>query len=138
MIIFSKFYNDWHIFKEKVRDAFSEIFSLLSARLYLAGVLFINTTLWVFSGLFYRQVNGELIVLHYNVDFGVDFFGRAENIFVIPAIGLFFLAFNFFLLMLFADKKNFNFICHLVLGSTLLANILLSLSLGPIYLINFT
>jgi len=138
MIILSKIYHDWHVFTEKVHYAFSEIFSLFSARLYLAAAFLTNIALWIFSWLFYRQVRGELIILHYNVDFGVDFFGQSKDIFIIPALGFFFLVFNFFLLTFFVGKKNFNFICHLILAATLLANIFLSLSLGPIYLKNFT
>jgi hypothetical protein len=138
MIIFSKIQHDWNNLKEKIGDAFAEIFSLLPARLYMGAALFLNINLWIFSWLFYRLVRGELIVLHYNVDFGVDFFGDSRNIFIIPALGFFFLLFNFLLLSIFSRNKNFNFICHLMLGTALLANIFLSLALGPIYLVNFT
>jgi hypothetical protein len=105
MIIFSKIQHDWNNLKEKIGDAFAEIFSLLPARLYMGAALFLNINLWIFSWLFYRLVRGELIVLHYNVDFGVDFFGDSRNIFIIPALGFFFLLFNFLLLSIFSETK---------------------------------
>lgn len=138
MMIFSKIYHDWHFFTEKVKDAFIEVFSFTSSRFYIGAAFFLNSVLWLFSWLFYNQVRGELIILHYNVDFGVDFFGQSENIFAIPALGLFFLAFNFLLAIFFVNNKNFNFICHLALGGSLFSNIILSLAFGPVYLINFT
>ena len=117
---------------------FSEIFYLKHVKIYLAFGGVVNASLWFFSWLFYRQVKEDLIILHYNVDFGVDLIGSPEKIFMIPALGSFALVFNFFLLFVFAKRSDLRMISHLSLAAALLVNFFLSLSLGPLYIINFS
>ena len=52
-------------------------------------------------------------VPNFSQDFGVDFFGKSENVFIIPALGSFFLIFNFLLAVIFSGNKNFNFIANI-------------------------
>jgi hypothetical protein len=138
MLILSKIYHDFYAFRDKSAYVLSEIFSWKNVRFYLGLIGALNASLWFFSWLFYRQVKEDLIILHYNVDFGVDLVGDPANIFVIPTLGLFLAVFNFSLLLVFAKRPDFRMISHLILAATVLANLFLSLSLGPLYLINFS
>ena len=84
------------------------------------------------------------MILHYNVDFGIDLIGNVRQIYIIPLIGLVIVLFNLILLS-FAYRKNIaperrdadKFLANLLLGSALFANFILLFSVASIYLINF-
>jgi len=138
MIIWTKLYHDWHIFSDKVQYSFTQAFEPLYVKIYLIALFGINATLWFFTWLFYKQVKGDLIILHYNVDFGVDLIDQPKKLFIIPALGLFCLILNFLLILFFTKDKNFKVVANILLGAAMLVNIFLALSVGPIYLINFS
>lgn len=138
MLILSRIYHDFYAFRDKFFYVSSEIFSVIQIKVYLSLALLLNICLWFFSWLFYRQVKEDLIILHYNVDFGVDLIGEPRNIFIIPLLGFFAIIFNFSLLFIFAKRSDFKMLSQLILIVSVLANIFLALSLGPIYLINFS
>lgn len=138
MLILSRLYHDFYSFRDKFLYVSSEIFSATQVRVYLVLSGGLNVCLWFFSWLFYRQVKEDMIILHYNVDFGVDLVGEPRNIFMIPGLGLFALLFNLSLLFIFAKRPDFKLLSHLIMIVALLVNLFLSLSLGPLYLINFS
>lgn len=138
MLILSRIYHDIYALKNRSAYALSEIFSLGHVKVYLALCLAFNSALWLFSWLFYRQVKEDVIILHYNVDFGVDLIGRPDRIFMIPALGSFVLVFNFLLLPLFIRRSDFRLLSNLSLAAAFLTNVFLSLALGPLYIINFS
>lgn len=138
MLLLSKIYHDVYAFRDKTLYVWSEIFSWKHVKIYLSLIALLNLSVWVFSWLFYRQVNEDLIILHYNVDFGVDLVGDPRNIFMIAGLGLFVTIFNFSLLFIFAKRLDFKVMSHLILAITLLVNLFLSLALGPLYIINFS
>ncbi len=138
MLFLSKIYHDVYALKDRCFYVFSEIFSMHHVRWYLSLSVLFNATLWMFSWLFYRQVKEDAIILHYNVDFGVDLVGLPNHIFIIPALGSFVILFNFLLLPLLLKRADFRVFSNLCLGAAFLANIFLSLSLGPLYSINFS
>jgi hypothetical protein len=138
MLLLSKIYHDAYAFKERSFYVFSELFSLAHVKVYLFFSLAVNTSLWMFSWLFYRQVREDMIILHYNVDFGVDLVGQPNRIFIIPALGSFIILFNFLLLPIFIKRYDFRLFSNFALAAALLANVFLSLSLGPLYMINFS
>jgi hypothetical protein len=133
----SKIYHDFYAFKDKFSYLFSEVFSAKHVKIYLFLTAGLNACLWFLCWLFYRQVKEDLIILHYNIDFGVDLIGQPGKIFIIPFFGLFTLVFNFILLFIFARRIDFKMISHLSLAAALLVNLFLSLSFGPLYIINF-
>ncbi len=137
MIILSKFYNFLNNFKENTSMNMGEVFSMISFRIYLIILILLNAFQWTFCYFFLRKLSQNLIILHYNVDFGADLFGDANRVFNIPILGLFIIIFNFFLPLIFLKTKHFKFIMHIFLLTAVLVNLFLLLSLGPIYLINF-
>ena len=138
MLILSKIYHDFYAFRDKLFYVWSEIFSLLHIKIYLLLIALLNGSLWLFSWLFYRQIKEDTIILHYNIDFGVDLIGSPEKVFMIAGVGLFVSLFNFSLLFIFAKRPDFKVISHLILIATALLNLFLSLALGPLYIINFS
>lgn len=106
-------------------------------RIYLIFLLIINSLEWLFARFIYFEVDGERMALHYNVDFGIDFYGEKEKIFNIPKIGLLIIVVNMLLFILAAKIKRRKFIGHVLFSQAIICNIILLLSLGLIYLVNF-
>jgi len=125
------------LFANNFKKNIADIFGFFHIRIYLAILFILNLFSWGITCLFFTKVSQNLIVLHYNVDFGVDLIGEVKNIFIIPALGLFVIIFNLIISYVFLENKYFRFITHLLLAGATLVNLLLLLALGPIYLINF-
>jgi len=123
--------------KKEEKKSIIDIFNLFYVRVYLVILFVLNLLSWLFVYFFFTKVSQSLIILHYNVDFGVDLIGDVKNIFIIPALGLFIIIFNLIISSLFLENKHFKFVTHLLLASATLVNLFLLLALGPIYLINF-
>lgn len=88
------------------------------------------------------KISQDLAVLHYNVDFGVNLIGSVKQIYVIPFLGLIIFILNL-VLLIFSFRLNYRifssgkFFAHILLGSALLANFFLFISLALVYLVNF-
>jgi len=67
--------------------------------------IFLNIVAWIVLYLKFMSVYGD-IPLHYNIYFGIDYFGPAENIFVISFAGLIIVVVNFFLSHLLIRKSK--------------------------------
>jgi len=112
-----------------------EFFDYQYARMYLIFSLGLNGLSWIASYYIATSVDSDLIILHYNVNFGIDAIGEVSKIYNIPFWGLGIIVFN--LILAFFIRRTGNFIIHVLLFSSLVANIFLLISLGSLYLVNF-
>ena len=74
------------------------------------------------------------IVLHYNVDWGVDYFGEFKNIFVLPFVGLLIFLLNFVLALKIWSK--FKSLSYFLLSVTLISEVFLWVAGIALYIIN--
>ncbi len=123
--------------KKKLFFDLIQVFESFFARIYLILILFFNFLSWILVGFINYKAQGNLLILHYDVDFGVDLLGLASKLYIIPLLGLIFFLLNSVLLSVFLNFSEFKFLAHLILAATLLINLLLFASLGPVYLVNF-
>jgi len=65
----------------------------------------LNIGLFLFFWFFIKQ-NNIPIVLHYNVDWGVDYLGEVKSIFVLPIMGIIIILLNGFLALEFWKKNR--------------------------------
>lgn len=84
--------------------------------------------------LFFIKQNNIPIVLHYNVDWGVDYLGEVKSIFILPLVGAIIMMINGFLALKFW-KKN-KFLSYFLTTTALLAQCFLVISGIALYLIN--
>jgi hypothetical protein len=138
MLDLSKFYEFFYSFRQKFSEGASYLLSFLFVRLYFIILLGLNLLIWISVYLINSGVSQDLIVLHYNVDFGVDLIGGVKRLFIIPILSLIVILINEILLFAFYRRKDFKFLAHLLLGGSLLVNLFLLIALGAIYLINFS
>lgn len=137
MLYLTKVYNYLFLAKQKVFGIFGEALRFFHVRIYLVLLLAGNLVLWLATYYINVSVSQSLVVLHYNVDFGIDLIGEVKKVFIIPAFSLIIIFVNIFLLFNFLRRKDFKFISHLLLASGLIVNLFLFIALVSIYLVNF-
>ncbi|MBU1420995.1 hypothetical protein KJ978_00745, partial [Patescibacteria group bacterium] len=109
-------------------------------RIYLIIIIAINLFMWLVAYSIYVNINhnlanNNLVVLHYNVDFGIDLIGNIKKMFIIPSLSLVIAFVNIALTFLFTQYKHFKLIAHSLLGSCIIISLFLSLALTSIYLV---
>ncbi|MFW5888661.1 MAG: hypothetical protein ACOCVY_03020 [Patescibacteria group bacterium] len=100
-------------------------------------LLVVNIAQWLVVYLIFDRASEQLLVLHYNVDFGPDRMGQASQLYIMPAIGTAVLFLNVLLLLFFYRRGDIRALSRFLLGAALAVNIFILMALGPIYLINF-
>lgn len=137
IMLYSKLYERFYSFRVKIANITGEFFSFHPNRLYLAAVTVVQAVSWWLSYYIYKNLTGNLLVLHYNVDFGIDWIGDQGVIFYFPEIGLIFLLLSIILLFIFGPGRNFRIQSHYLMGGMVLANLGMLASLVLVYIINF-
>lgn len=130
-----KLLNFFYLSRAKLVEAVGYLISFMFVRIYLLFLFALNIANWLLAFYVNKNVSQNLVVLHYNVNLGVNLIGNVADIYIIPTLGLTFIVINF-LLLLGIYRKN-KFIIHLLLGFSLLVNLFLIASTIAIYLINF-
>lgn len=75
--------------------------------------VFINSIIWF--NLLRIPKTDEILPLHYNIYFGIDYMGGWYSLFIVPLFGLFVLLFNFSLsLFLYFNNKFLSYSLSLV------------------------
>ena len=137
MFKFGKFRDNWQEASEAARGNFKRTISSGKVRIFLFLALMLNFFLWLYAKYILSVIDEPLIALHYNIDSGIDFYGRSAYIYAVPLTGLIILFFNFLLMLITSRNKDREFMSYILLSACLFANLILLVSLRIIYLINF-
>ena len=137
MLDLSKIYNFIHTRRKDIHREFLSIFEYFFIRVYTVVIFLLNLIIWLIARKMNNNVSQDLVILHYNIDFGVDLIGNVSKIFTIPFIGLLIIFINFILLFNLSKHKHFQFLAHLLLIGSLFVNLFLLFSISAIYFINF-
>ncbi len=99
----------------------------------LISSLILNLGLFLFFYFFIKRSDIP-IVLHYNVDWGVDYFGEVKNIFILPIAGLVIFLLNGVLaLRLWVRMKS---LAYFLTAVSLISEVFLWLAGIALYIIN--
>ncbi|HPY08949.1 MAG: hypothetical protein ACOX0H_02415 [Patescibacteria group bacterium] len=131
--IYARIYN----FRVAIAKNFKQLFSIPAVKIYVIFLVFLQISAWVQAILIRRKISDDFLVLHYNIDFGVDLVGRANDIFYYPFLGLLVFILNLTLAAFFSRRPQAKITTHLFLAATLIFGSFLSLVLVAINLINF-
>jgi len=134
---YSHVYANFYGFRQKAGAALSAVWHFSPARFYLIGALILQLIAWWEAIYVFRHLSGNLLVLHYNVDFGVDKVADPARIFLYPALGLGIILLNFLIAALSSRRPNFKGLAQLLLAGANLFGLFLVLALMSVYLINF-
>jgi len=131
--LYATIYDAW----AAVRSSYSVVFRQRGVFRYLIVFLVLHLFIWLESGLIYRQLGGELLVLHYNVDFGIDLVSASGRIFIYPLFSLLVLAINLSLAAVYNRHRPTHIYTGLLMSGAVLFTFFLNLYLVFVYLINF-
>ena len=134
---YSNFYARFYNIITKIKESFQAIFNIKSSLLYLIFIIFWQLAAWFQAWFIKNNLSGDFLVLHYNVDFGIDLVDSPAKIYLFPLFGLLIFLFNIILLACLHKNKNFKTLNHFLLGSSALFGVFLSIALVSVYLINF-
>ena len=85
---YSNFYGQFYVIRGRVGSSLAAVWNLSASRWYAALTVILQIIAWAESIFIYRNLTGDLLILHYNVDFGIDLVGVPSRIFVYPLVGL--------------------------------------------------
>lgn len=134
---YSNFYGWFYVIRQQIGAALLAVWNLSFGRYYLVALILAQIIAWLESVFIYRNLSGDLLILHYNVDFGVDLVGMPARIFTYPLIGLGVIALNLALAAASHNQKDFRAFVHFLLAAALVFGLFLNLALLFVYLINF-
>lgn len=137
MSIFSKTIEYFTLAGKNFLNNLLEIFDFFHSKVYIGITVLLNLLSWISVVFINLKAGDGPLILHYNVDFGVDLIGFEEDLFIIPLLGLSIFLINLILLTVFARWENAKFLSHFLFTVSLLVNLFLLISLGPIYFVNF-
>ncbi len=113
----------------------SEIFNSWQLRIALIVNLVLNLSLWVIALRINQIVSQQLVVLHYNVDFGVNYIGSVKMLYIIPLMSLIILVLNISVMAVLRKEIYFY---YLLVSVSIICTLFLHVAIGTIYLVNFT
>lgn len=123
--------------KKEINDILSDLLAYLYVKIYLGFLIFTNIIIWLMSFFIDSKIDSDQMALHYNVDFGIDYYGDKNLIYIIPVLGILITLINFTLLTTMSRSRDRRFIAHILLAAALICNIILLTAQISVYLINF-
>ena len=136
-MLYSKFYERFYSLRLKVANTFSDFFGFWPNLVYLSIIFLVQMASWWLSYYIFKNLAGNLLVLHYNVDFGIDWISDPNSIFYFPLLGLLFLFLSLVLIFVFGPGRHSRFQSHSLMSGAVLANLGMLAALTLVYIINF-
>lgn len=133
----SKAYESFFSFREKAARQFGALFAFRWAYLYLGLILIFQAGAWFFAYYIQSHLGGELLILHNNPYFGIDWIATGSSIFILPAWSLGALLLNFVITLALVRHKYGRLFLNFLLGAALLVSVMSLINVFFIYLINF-
>ncbi|MFA6194176.1 MAG: hypothetical protein WC719_00320 [Patescibacteria group bacterium] len=136
-MVYSNLYARFYSFCQEIRTAGAALWRFAPSRFYLGLAALFQVVLWLQAVFIYKHLSGELLVLHYNIDFGIDLVGAPWHIFFYPLYALGILALNWIMVAALHRRQYFRLFANILLAAAELFSLFISLALMFIYLINF-
>lgn len=134
MVNIYKNINNLFIAKQKIFSSISSLFSFVYIKIYLFIAFFVNLINWLIAIFVNQKIIQEQVILHYNVDYGVNLIGSDKQLYLIPLLGLVIIFVN---ILIVNSNINNKLITHILLFTGILVNIFLLIAQASLYLINF-
>jgi hypothetical protein len=129
----------WIDAREDIKKSFTYVWKFLHVKVLFFAIAGLNIVTWLLARFISTEIGLDKIALHYSVDFGIDLYGSASQIYILPTLGTLCAFFNFLLALLISRyvKADMKFISYVLLLGALLVNVILLGATTSIYLINF-
>ena len=137
MGFFIKIYEGVSNFFKRIKLGLKVLFQERFIKIYFIFIYFFNFLLWLGFYLIIRKSSQNILILHYNTDFGIDLLGPRISFIKFPLLSLFFIILYKIVLVKVMPRESFKFLAYFLLSFLLLFNIFLVLSMSSLYFINF-
>jgi hypothetical protein len=137
MLNFSKIQIKFNTSVKGLQNLIFDLLTLFYIKVYLLALFVANILIWAMSFFIDSRIDRQQIALHYNVDFGIDYYGDKNKIYIIPILGVLIIFINFLLLASTSRSRDKKFIAHILMTTALVSNIILLTAAISVYLINF-
>ena len=134
---YSNYYARISMALSGIKSSFGTVFRFAPSLIYSGLIIIFQALAWFQAWYIKHNLSGDILVLHYNVDFGIDLVGDPRQIYLFPLLGLGIYLLNLIILASLYKDKNFKIFTHLLLGAAVLFALFLVLALLSVYLINF-
>ncbi|MDI3496213.1 MAG: hypothetical protein PWQ35_234 [Patescibacteria group bacterium] len=131
--LYARFYDSL----QKIGHFFARAVKFAPAKFYLGGIFLLQILAWWQAINIKHKSASDWLVLHYNIDFGVDLLGTEQKIFLFPLFGLLIFILNFLITTLTLHRQESKVLAHLLYASGLFFNVFLNLALFSLFLFNF-
>ena len=134
---YSKLSNKWYLFHDKTASASRLVFNWRHSWVFFLINLFFVISLFVGALEIFTNFKEEILVLHYNIDFGVDWIGAKSLIFNLDVVGAILFIVDFLALLLVSKHKNYKFLSLFIWAGLTVCEGFLMAAMFSIYLVNF-
>jgi hypothetical protein len=131
--LLSAYYSNKQIIVDRILFALNNV----SIQIYSVILAVLNVIIWIATRYIFLVVGANQMALHYSVGFGIDYYGDAKLIYIIPLLGLFVILLNLALYIIVSNFKDKNFIAHILFASAMVVNFILLIAAYSVYIINF-
>lgn len=130
---YAQIYSAW----ERCLDNLKYFFKKINHLIHLGLIVVFQILLWWQAFNIYHRINGRFLILHYNVDFGIDLLASAKNIFYLPLSVLILNLINLILAIIFFRRESHKSLSLLLLNANALILLFSNLAIFILFLINF-
>lgn len=134
---YSNLYASFFLNCQRAISALSFVWYFRPFRFYLAALLVLQAAAWWGAWFIYSRLIGDILVLHYTVDFGIDLIGAPNRVFFLPLFGSVVVIINFIFSLFLVKRRDFSTQAHLLFAGALIFCLFLNLAIFFLYLINF-
>lgn len=127
----------FYLTRQETGELIAELWNFFYFKIFFISGLLINGLVWCGALLINSRVSQDLVVLHYNTNFGVDLIGSVKRIYIIPLLGFLIMVINLALAVFIHKYRHNDFFIYCLLGTVVFSNLLLAAALLAIHLINF-
>src|SRR4030042_6212663 len=100
--------------RQKFSDNVKDTLSYGYVKLHLSLLILMNASLWLAARFFVVRIAADKVALHYNVDFGIDYYGDIGEIYIIPTLGLIVFFINSLIAFIVNKRKDVRFLRHML------------------------
>jgi hypothetical protein len=139
MGFFIKIYDKSILVFDSLRILLANFYRPIYMKLFYISAFVLNLFLWIFSYFMFSNITQDRLILHHNVDMGIDLIGGKGEIFSLPMFGLVIIFLNMTLLLVLLKRKfaDYKFVSRYSSAFMVFSQLLLVLAVFSIYSINF-
>ena len=134
---YSKLSNKWYLFRDKTASAFRSLFAWRHSWVFFLINLFFVVSLFAGALEIFTNFKEEILVLHYNIDFGVDWIGEKRLVFNFAIVGAVIFIIDLLTLLLVSKRHDYKFLSLFIWGGLTVCEAFLIAAMFSIYLVNF-